>query len=225
MWLLRTLKQNRKRLLGAIETFVLDTNRRIRNGLIVFSFLRVLARCGLYIAPFYLHQEGSFGRDWQDHEKCFGEYDKGLLGSKDMKEIAQIPLRKTSEQEFLRRLEEGEKCFGAKYNGKIAAFTWVSFDSCHDIMCKFKLKVNEAYLFDAYTLEPFRGKGIAPYVRFKCYQWLEALGCERLYSITLFFNTPAMRFKNKLNAKPLMLGLYIRLFRKWCLRWKIKDYH
>jgi len=32
---------------------------------------------------------------------------------------------------------------------------------------------------------------------------------------TNYFNEPAMKFKRKLDAKLLMLGFYIGVFRKW----------
>jgi hypothetical protein len=147
----------------------------------------------------------------------------GFLTSEDMKEIANSK-RKESERELVARLNEEKKCFAAKYHGKLAAFTWCDFESCHDEFYTFTLKENEAYLFDAYTLMPYRGQNLAPYLRFKCYQALEALGRDRFYSISLYFNEPAMKFKRKLNAKPLILGLYIGLFKKWGRSWKIKDY-
>jgi hypothetical protein len=154
----------------------------------------------------------------------FDEYAIGFLGPEDMKEIAEIPSRKISEEVLLARLGEGKKCFGAKYHGKLAAFTWCNFESCSDPIYRFKLKDNEVYLFDAYTLESFRGKNIAPYLRFKCYEALKALGRNNFYSLSLYFNKPAIKFKKKLNARPLILGLYINVLGRWDRTWKIKKY-
>jgi hypothetical protein len=137
-----------------------------------------------------------------------------------MKEIAKLPNSKLR----LARLEEGKKCLVVRHQGSLAAFSWFDLESCHSSLYKFKLNEGEAYLFDAYTLKPFRGKDIACHLRFKLYQELEAMGRNNLYSITEYFNKPAVRFKKKLNSKPLILGIHIRLFKKWSRSWKIKGY-
>jgi hypothetical protein len=197
---------------------------RLRYGLTTQSFVSLLRRFGLYIAPFYLHQEGMFGQEWQASNHTLNEYDFGFLGPEDMNEVANSE-RKVSEKELLARLDAGKKCFAAKYHGQLAAYTWCDFESCHDEFYKFKLKENEVYLFGAHTLTPFRGKNLAPYLRFKCYKALEALGRNNFYSITHYFNKPSIRFKKKLHAKSLMLGFYVGILKKWSWSWKIKDYH
>ena len=197
--------------------------RRVRYGLTIQSSLSLLRRFGLNIALFYLHLEGTFGQEGQVANHSLNEYEIGFLGPEDMNDVENSQ-RKESEKELLARLDEGKKCFAARYHGQLAAYTWCDFESCHDEFYKFKLKENEAYLFDAYTLMPFRGKNLAPYLRFRCYQALEALGRNKFYSITSYFNKPSIRFKKKLHAKPLMLGFYIGILKKWSWSWKIKDY-
>jgi hypothetical protein len=186
--------------------------------------VNLLRRFGLYITPFYLYLEGNFGQEGQASNNSLNEYDLGFLGPEDMNEVANSE-REGSEKELLARLDEGKKCFAARYHGQLAAYTWCDFESCHAEYYKFKLKKNEAYLFSAHTLMPFRGKNLSPYLRFKFYQSLETLGRNKFYSITLYFNKPAIKFKKKLHAKPLMLGLYIVIFKKWSWSWRIKDYH
>jgi GNAT superfamily N-acetyltransferase len=179
----------------------------------------------LKITPFYLYQEGIFRDDWQSSANDFDQYEINFLGYEDMKEIAALSRGDwASEEKLLARLKDGHKCFGAKYQGKIAAFTWSGFESCHSQHYRFPLRGNEAYLWDAFTIPSFRGRGIAPYLRFKFYKELQKLGRNIFYSITLFSNEPAVRFKKKLNAKPLILAIHIRLLEKWSWSWKIKNY-
>jgi hypothetical protein len=71
---------------------------------------------------------------------------------------------------------------------------------------------------------PYRGKGIAPYIRYLGYKELERLGRTRLYSISIYFNTPAVNFKKKLGAEFLELRLRVRLFRKWERDVRVKKY-
>ena len=121
-------------------------------------------------------------------------------------------------------LKEGKKCYGAKYKGQIVAFTWVSLDESNYEWHKLQLKENEAYLFDMHTAKAFRGKNIAPYLRYQSYRVLKNMGRNKFYSISQFFNTPSKKFKKKLNAKFLGLHLTIRLFKKYKWNWKLKDY-
>jgi GNAT superfamily N-acetyltransferase len=178
----------------------------------------------LKIIPFYLYQEGIFRDDWQSSADDFDQYEIGFLSHKDMKEIALSRNGWAPEEHLLARLDAGHKCFGAKYQGKIVAFTWSGFEECHYRNYRFPLRGNEAYLWDAFTMPSFRGQGIAPHLRLKFCEELQKLGRNTFYSITLCSNEPAVRFKKKLNAKPLILAIHVRLFKKWHWSWKIKNY-
>ena len=70
----------------------------------------------------------------------------------------------------------------------------------------------------------YRGKGIAPYIRYQLYKELTKLGRNKLYSISDFFNAPAIKFKKKLNAKSHKLILFIEIFNKWRFSLLIKKY-
>ena len=50
------------------------------------------------------------------------------------------------------------------------------------------------------------------------------MGRVKCYSYSDLFNTPSIRFKKKLNAKILELGLYVELFKKYHWNWTIKRY-
>lgn len=193
--------------------------RRVKT--VLFRRLRQV----LTIKPFYLYKEGIFRDDWQSSVNDFDQYEINFLGYEDMKEIAALSRGDwASEEELLARLKDGHKCFGAKYQGKIVAFTWSGFERCQYRNYGFPLRGDEAYLWDAFTIPSLRGKGIAPYLRFKFCNELQKLGRNTFYSITVCSNKPAVRFKKKLNAKRLILAIHIRLLEKWSWSWKIKNY-
>ena len=103
-------------------------------------------------------------------------------------------------------------CLALKHQGRLVAFTWCDLNECTFRGHRFRLKDNEAYLFDMYTIEKYRGKGIAPYLRFQLYRELRKLGRVKLYSVSGYLNKSAVKFKDKLGAKQLKLGIYINLF-------------
>ncbi len=129
-----------------------------------------------------------------------------------------------SDEELTALLEAGAKCIAIKDKGEIVAFMWISFDVVSIYSIDMKLKNDEAYLWYMYTLESHRGKNLAPYLRYKSYEILKDLGRVRLYSVSGFFNTPAVRFKEKLNAKKLKLILFIKIFNRFQWSFTLKSY-
>ncbi len=199
---------------------------RIKNKLRYSSFLRIvldgIAKTGIRIFPYYIVLEGLFNRSIPHLETGFDEYDLGFLGPNDMKTISSIPGRNFTEESLLQRLQNNQTCLGIKYRGELAAFTWCDFDRCNFKWYKFPLKDNEAYLFDAYTLMQFRGKGLAPYIRYQCYKELAKSGRHKLFSVSECVNTPSRKIKEKLNAKFIELRLSVELFWKWSFDLRLK---
>lgn len=194
-------------------------------GLVLRVLIDGLSKLGLRIEPYYLMLEGVPAGGLPHLESGLNDYTLGFLEPQDMKALAAIPGRVFSEKELLRRLQEGNRCLGVTYHCEIVAFTWCDLEDCafeqHRL---FSLQENEAYLFDAYTVESFRGRDIAPSMRYRCYQELAKLGRERCYSITVMLNTPAANFKKKLGAQVLELDVFVELLRKWRFHYPLKRY-
>ncbi len=147
-----------------------------------------------------------------------------FFGPEEMKVIRAIPGREwCTEDKLLSFLDEGKKCFGVKCQGQIAAFNWFYLEEGNCRLRRFRLEDSEVYLFDMYTMKTFRGRGIAPSLRYETYKVLRKMGRSKFYSISDFFNIPSIRFKEKLGSRFLELCLYVRLFgHHW--NWKIKDF-
>ena len=197
---------------------------KIRHDHPLGVILDILDKAGIKIVPYYLFME-KLTEGGQPHlEAGFDDYSTTFLDSGDMKVIAEIPARNTSEEQLMQRLKEGQMCFGAKKRGQLIAFTWVDLHECHYKGYRFLLKEDEAYLFDAHTLMSFRGKGIAPYTRYELNKELDRLNIKRLYSISNRLHTSSVKFKMKLNAKAIDWGIHVELFKKWHFSTKAKGY-
>jgi GNAT superfamily N-acetyltransferase len=185
--------------------------RTFRFGLVVHRLqFRVLAKLGISIVPYYWTQEGVDNSPPPALQNGFEDYSFGSFGPEDIKTIASL-LPRRSEDDLLARLARGQLCFGLKYRGQIAAFTWCELDECSFRWHNVPLNDHEAYLFDMNTMESFRGKGLAPYLRYRVYGALKEMGRDTFYSVTYRFNAPAIRFKQKLGAKFLWLGVGVGL--------------
>ena len=197
---------------------------KFRYGLVLLSLRDALIKLGIEITPFYWMKEGISVDYKLPVDAAFDEYEFSFFDADDIERICDLPERSFVSREHVRKIyAKGTKCYGAKYNGQIAGFSWFDLDECFSRLYKVPMKSNEAYLFDVYVLNEFRGKNLAPLLRYKIYAILRDMGVDSFYSITEAFNTPSIRIKQKLNAKFVFLGLYVRLFRKrkktWILKW------
>ena len=198
---------------------------RLRYGTLFEALQYRLASVGIIIAPYYWIQEGLNDIAPSPIQTDFADYTFDFFGPDEIKLIVASKTWNYSEDKLLARLKTGWKCFGAKYRGEIAAFMWIAFDEWCIKKHRVKLSNNEAYLLDMYTVKPFRGRGIAPYLRYQSYRFLKKTGKDRLFSYSDYFNNPSIRFKKKLNARFLKIGLYVELFNKYHWNWIIKDIH
>lgn len=202
--------------------------RYYKKGLPWYAFalrlwIDALSQAGLRIEPYHLFLEGLASAPRGD--RGFENYDVGFLLAEDMREIALIPGRNFTYDELLARLNEGKRCLGIKYEGRIAAFTWCDFTAClFEDDRLFPLRDDEACLFDAFTLEAFRGHDLAPFMRYRCYQELAKIGRTRCFSVTVLFNAPAVRFKEKLNAKVIELWILIEVFKRWRFHKRLRKF-
>jgi hypothetical protein len=197
--------------------------QKIQYGLMMKVALDRLAMAEIRMTPFYLVEERLSEEVAPDFEKGFEAYEVVPLGPEEMEEIARVHKYGHTQEQLLERLQRANQCLGVKQDGVLAAFTWADLSECSDNWLRFPLKDNEAYLFDAYTVEEFRGKGIAPYMRYACYMALNQMGRDRFYSISEVFNAPSLRFKERLKAKLLSLWVSVELFKRYRWTWKLRD--
>jgi hypothetical protein len=196
---------------------------KFRYGLVLQVIRNKLAQAGLVFTPYYLYQEVTGTCKVPEIKGNISEYSIEFLNEEDMISLGSNA-RGYSEQEFLSWLRMGKKCLGLKYGGDVTAFMWIHLDLFDFEPINIPLKEDEVYLTDMYTLEPYRGKNFAPYLRYRSYEILQKMGRTTIFSVVEFFNTPAKKYKQKLNGKKIRFVLYIRLFKK--LKWSIllKEY-
>jgi GNAT superfamily N-acetyltransferase len=195
--------------------------RAIGQNFLIRIFLDLLR---IKVVPFCLFIEESAAEILPRFDNKSGAYEAGFLGPADMKVIANIPDRDISEKELIKRLKIGNFCYGIKFHGEIIGFIWYDLFRCQFEQYIFSLRHNEAYIFDTYTLAPFRRKGIASYIRYRLYKELISMDKTRFYSIAEYFNVPSIKFKEKWGAKILRLILYVELFEKLHISLTLRNY-
>lgn len=212
-----------KKNLGAKMRRLLE---RLRKDGLMETSRYALKRLGIDIRPFYLMKETPPAILPANLTAAPESFEFSTFGREEIMAIAEMPERRgyVGSQHVIDNFERGDTCMGFKKDGKIVAFTWFSTGQRGSILYSPQLKENEAYLYDMYVLKAFRGDNLAPILRGRSYEVLRDMGRDTFYSITEFSNKPSMRFKKKLGAHPVFLGVYIKLFRKWVLRRTLRRY-
>lgn len=190
--------------------------KRIAEKLKYSTFLRIIfdaiTKFGLRITPYYVIREGIRGNGLKSLESGFEEYELRFLNEQDMGPLSRIPGRSITMDQLNQRLRDGHLCLGLFKDGEVVVFNWANPNESSGSLCRFSLKAHEGYLYDAYTIPAYRGKRLAPYLRYQTYRYLSKLGMTTLYSISDAFNTPSIKFKKKLKARIVKLGLSVKLF-------------
>lgn len=196
---------------------------KIRNGLVLQVLRNQLSKIGIEITPFYLTLVGTSAGKAPEIRGGEERFSCGFLEEKDLIRMNNDP-RGYSVNKLLGYLKKGRKCYGIKKGSEVTAFVWIDLKECNFDPLRFPLRNHEAYTFSAYTMEAYRGRGIAPYMAYHCYRELQAMGRTRIYSVSEYFNRSAIRYKMKLGTRKLRLYLHVRLFKKYQRRILVKAY-
>jgi ribosomal protein S18 acetylase RimI-like enzyme len=183
-------------------------------------------RKGIQVIPFYYVKE-LLPADIPTRLTALPEgFEFGVFGEPEIAIIAKFPEHgeTASEQLVLERFKRGHTCVGMKHQGEIVAFTWFALDATHSKIHPLAMQPNEAYLFNMYVVPEVRGHNLASILRYKSYEILRNMGRDTFYSITLTSNQASWRFKQKLNAQRMFLGVYVDLFGKFEGRWILRRY-
>lgn len=173
-----------------------------------------LVKVGLNISFFYIVEEGLYREISELEKDQFPGYELAFLEKEDIIKLSTIAEKPLAKEKVLGWIKNGCICLCLKKKEDLVAYTWINLIEYSIGENKIPLKNDEAYLFNAYTLLKYRGKKIAPFIRYQCYKELASLGKTKFYSISEVLNKQSINFKRKLNARFVSLYLYISLFKK-----------
>ena len=190
------------------------------HGLVMQRVLDRLRRIGIDIDPFLVFVEGTCD---VESPPVDGDYEAFRISVDDLASLDTLGSGFSTDA-LRERLLKGHICIALKHRGRVVAYTWADTAEINDASCRTKLGTNEVYLYDAFTSPEYRGRGLAPLMRIRSYEALRALGKSTFFSISDYFNTPAIRFKRKLNARFVRLCISLRIGKRRLGVWTIKTY-
>jgi Acetyltransferase (GNAT) family len=182
-----------------------------KNKLLLNAFYNLLTKKRISIIPFYFIKEGSRNGKLPKVKTSLSPCETIILKSSDYREIAARRDRDLAEEEMLEMMKNGLVCMGIRHEDKIVAYGWYEIGHLSSPFFSIPLKENEAYLSGARTLNSYKGKNLAAYLRYQMYEHLAEQGIHTFYSLTKYSNVSSLRFKQKLGAQILKLYVFVRL--------------
>jgi len=118
------------------------------------------------------------------------------------------------------RMEKGDKYFILKKNGVIASILFVSYSRTFISPVAYELKIPDGYvgIYDVYTLQEYRGKGLYQNLFNFCVDNLFKDGYRKAYLWLMKHNIPSIVVHNKLGMKTVVKVIIMK--QKYGLRWK-----
>jgi hypothetical protein len=203
--------------------FIHRIRDKLRYNLLLQVIRNRLAAIGLEFTLYYLFNEELNLSEIPVIKGNVADYKLEFLKTEDMKIIG-ANARGYTKEIFLSNLKKGNKCFALKHKDEIVSFVWFDFNECNFKPKKFKLKGNEVYSHSLYTMEHYRGRNLAPYLKYQSYKILRKMGKDTCYSIIECYNFSSIKYMKKLNARKLKLALSIALFKKFYMNLTFKTY-
>jgi hypothetical protein len=174
--------------------------RKFKHGLLLNSIFRRFRSIGLTIEPYIIYREPLDNPAPVANDGCIVT----VVRASDVDRIfADFPDEsRIWKKTWLRRLENDEVGLLLTDSHGVAGFTWANIHYCTDPLGKklFKLEDKEAYLHDMVIARRARGQNLAGFLRAAMHRELQSRARTIAYSISSYFNTPAIRFKKKLSS-------------------------
>lgn len=195
-------------------------SRARRLGLLAFLFYAIrpfLARAGIVLTPFYWTKETIRAGTPADSRPVPEGFEVSILGPEEVALVAAHPERTgyVPPGYVSDSLRRGDTCVGIKRQGEIVATSWFSLEENRSQAYPVKLRPHEAYLYDTYVFEAYRGRHLAEVLRYGTYDILRTLNRTVLYTLTVHSNTASLRFKQRLGARAVFFGLAVDIFGRY----------
>ena len=158
----------------------------VKHGLFWHGVRNRLARIGLDFMPYYW-EVGSIDIEQPQLRDEASNYVLSKFGKEEIAYI-QSKIVGIAHKNLLRDLSEGDTCLGLKKDGEICVYTFIKHGPFSFRGRKFDIKPFEGYVHNTYTFEAYRGKNLAPYIRYQCYKYFENIKNSKidLFEISLF---------------------------------------
>ena len=128
----------------------------------------------------------------------------------------------TSPTAYVRRAARGDRCLCIKHGPDVMAYRWVTLcNAC--ALCGsgpnmeftlFPLKPGQAFVYDLFTYQKYRGRGVATTLIKLLFHFLREEGIKEIFALVSPNNHPSLRMHMRFGAQPQRL-IYNYRIRNW----------
>ncbi len=129
-----------------------------------------------------------------------------LAGAEELEAINDHP-EALSKTVYSSRIRNGDRCYCLIQDGEVVCYNWVRFSTC----CAFcgrrvsfnfmPLSPGQVFVYDLYTYEKYRGKGLGGYMKDCLVYELQSRGLKEILSIVEPANTASVRIHVRIGSK------------------------
>ncbi len=177
----------------------------------------ILRRFGIRATPYHLVLERLPDGATAELDRLPPGFTCLPFGEVELEEIVALEARRGHVDPEVIRARAGADvgCLGLKHDGVIVAFSWYAVGTVDSPYMPTRLAPNEAYLFDMWVAPEYRGRKLAPILRYRTYRHLADAGVDTCFSVTQLGNDASARFKAKLGAELVHLGVAFDIRGRW----------
>jgi len=146
------------------------------------------------------------------------------LGKADSGLLVATAVDYLTDEWLAQRFSLGDRCLAMFQGEELVCCCWATRTKANLIFESIDLREDEAYIYAAYTVETFRGKGYMPVLRRELCVLLAKNGARQMFSIVDVLNRPAMQVYEKVAATKVQLGVGFALFTLLSGRFTLRNY-
>ncbi len=133
------------------------------------SLLHLLEKMGVKIVPYYITREYLHADAKSCPEPGLKPDGCSFLSQSELETLYAVPALNGLRAE-MQTWKDDCLCFGLRHNEETVAYVWCNLKRCNSNLIDFPLEPDEAYIFRARTLHAYRGRNLAPFLRYQLYK-------------------------------------------------------
>jgi len=142
-------------------------------------------------------------------------------GPEDIEYLDRHP-EATSPRAYARRAARGDRCLCIKQGSEVVGYQWVTLAACRIFngfgpsmeMSLFPLRPGQAYSYDMYTYQKYRGRGVGTVMKGLLWHALREEGIKEVLVLVSPDNHASLRLQLRLGAQPQRM-VYSYRIRSW----------
>jgi len=172
------------------------------------------------LAPLFVHNRILIYNFTADKPVSVASHPRAIFNELSINDLPRLEkVMYQSRKAIEKRFKKGDRCFVAEIDSRIAHYTWLCFGEEYlpSIEKRVRVKENEAYIYNVYTVPSFRREGLFSFVLGQVLKQLQDSGYKKLWVSVLSNNLSSQNAFEKMGFEKETEIEYLRflIFKKY----------